>query len=72
MQNRLVSENIYRGENQRLPDKDTMKVAFRAAIGDVTPVFIFLQLPQPCEPIQHTYLKLPGMDAIVAFDERIP
>lgn len=72
MQNRIGVKNMHSGEYQRLPDEDAVKVAFCAAIGDVAPVFIFLQLPQPCEPIQHTYLKLPGMDAVIAFDERIP
>ena len=56
MQNRLVSANIYYGEHERLPYEDSMKVAFRATIGDVTPIFILIQLPQLCEPIQHTYL----------------
>lgn len=48
-----------------------MKIAFCATVGDVAPILIFLQFPQPGEPVQNTDLKLSGMDTIVTFDERI-
>lgn len=53
------------------PNKNAVKVAFCTTIGDVPPVLVFLQFPQPGEPVQDTDLKLPGMDPVVAFDERI-
>lgn len=48
-----------------------MKVAFSATICYITPVLIFLYLPQTGKPIQNTDLKLPRMNTIVALDEWI-
>jgi len=49
----------YSKKDKYSPYKDAVEVAFCATIGDVTPVLVFLQFPQPSKPIQHTDLKLP-------------
>lgn len=37
--------------------EDTVQVAFRAAVSDVAPVLVVLNLPQLGEPIQHPDLR---------------
>ncbi len=37
-------------------DKDTMQVALCPAIGDVSPILILINLPEPCKPMQHAHL----------------
>mmetsp|Transcript_1414 Transcript_1414/g.4224 ORF Transcript_1414/g.4224 Transcript_1414/m.4224 type:complete len:277 (+) Transcript_1414:904-1734(+) len=51
--------------------EDTVQVAFRAAVSDVAPVLVVLNLPQLGEPIQHPDLELAGMHAIVRLDEGV-
>lgn len=48
-----------------------MEVPFGAAVGDVSPVFILLEVPETGEPVEHGDLELPGVDAVVALDERV-
>lgn len=48
-----------------------MKISFSTTIGDVPPVLILLDLPQPSKPIQNTHLELSRMDSIVALNKRI-
>ena len=37
-------------------NEDAMQVALRAAVGDVAPVLILVNLPQPCKPVEHPHL----------------
>ncbi|THU53898.1 hypothetical protein C4D60_Mb10t19230 [Musa balbisiana] len=53
------------------PHKNAVKVSFGAAVGDVAPVFVLLQLPEASEPVQHAHFELPGVHAVVALDEGI-
>ena len=48
-----------------------MEVPFGAAVGDVSPIFVLLEVPEAGEPIEYGNLKLPGVDAVVALDERV-
>ena len=43
----------------------------RAAVGDVAPEVVGLNLPQPRKPLQHADLKLARVHAVVGLDERV-
>ncbi|KAL5167639.1 hypothetical protein HKD37_18G052308 [Glycine soja] len=49
-----------------------MEIAFCASVCYIAPILIFLEFPQPREPVQNTNLKLPRVDTIIAFNEGIP
>jgi hypothetical protein len=48
-----------------------MQISFCATVSNVSPVLILFQLPEASKPIKDSNLKLPGMDTIVALNERV-
>lgn len=51
------------------PNKNAMQISLSTTIGNITPIFMFLQLPETSEPIQDPYFKLSGVNPIVTFNE---
>ena len=39
------------------PDQDAVQVALGAAVGDVAPVLVLVDVPQPRKPLQHADLR---------------
>lgn len=79
---RVVFKIDYNGQQERfttmtskrksdLPNKNAMEVSFSTTVGDVAPILIFLQFPQPRKPVQHSNFELPWMHTIIAFNKRI-